>query len=94
MYAALLKDNDSIMEAEHQDLDFLSMQSFIDQRKQYDSSSQGLDYGIYKKIYKAIFEKRSVHFKSISCAAQANGYVLDPLGNIYPCWEVIGKKNI
>lgn len=92
MYAALLKDNDSIMEVEHQSLNFLSMKSFINQRKQYDSSSQGLDYGIYKNIYKAIFEKRSVHFKSISCAAQANGYVLDPLGNIYPCWEVIGKK--
>lgn len=30
-------------------------------------------------------------FQSVFCGAQSNGYILDPLGNIYPCWERIGN---
>ena len=30
---------------------------------------------------------------AIACTAQSGGNVLDPLGNIYPCWEVIGMNH-
>ena len=30
--------------------------------------------------------------KSVYCGAQANSYVLDPLGKIFACWEVVGKN--
>ena len=92
IYSALLKDNDSITLSEHQNLNFLSVGTFVDKQKEWEWAKQGQDYGLYKSIYKALSEKRFIQFKSIGCAAQAGGYVLDPLGNIYPCWEVIGNK--
>ena len=50
------------------------------------------DSGMYKKIYDALVNKHPMPFNSISCTAQAGGYVFDPIGNIYPCWEVVGQK--
>lgn len=91
-YYAILKDNDAVTASERQELSFLSPQSFLEKLSIQNAVAQSKDYDIYLNIYKAISKKQPIVFRSISCAAQANGYVLDPLGNIYPCWEVIGEK--
>ncbi len=89
VYAAILKDNDSVTAQEHENMSFLSPQSFLKrQREQNDYSESSL----CRNMYKALSEKRPVTVKSVSCASQVNGYVIDPEGGIYPCWEVIGKK--
>ena len=91
-YSAVLKDSKSITSTEYDKLDFLSAKSYIDKNKQYETLSLCQDYGTHDIIYKAILEKKAIKFRPIFCAAQAGGYVLDPLGGIYPCWEVVGKK--
>lgn len=92
LYSAILKNNDSISTDEHRKLDFLSIGSFITKNQKI-NKEWGKEYnGISKKIYKALSEKRALLLSSVFCAAQVNGYVLDPLGDIYPCWEVIGNK--
>ncbi|WP_288205892.1 SPASM domain-containing protein [uncultured Parabacteroides sp.] len=91
-YSAILKDNNSVSPLEHKNLSFLSAQSFFDKQRQQEEKDQDRDSDMYQNIYNALSKKTPITFRSISCAAQANGCVLDPLGNIYPCWEVIGKK--
>lgn len=90
-YSAILKNNNLVSPLVNNKINFLSPDSFIE--KQQDKSSQNEDSDIYQNLYNALTKKTPLIFKSISCAAQASGYVLDPFGNIYPCWEVIGKKN-
>ena len=51
------------------------------------------DYGVYNKIYCALSKHSKISFNTIYCTAQTNGYILDPYGEIYPCWESIGKKD-
>lgn len=95
LYFALLKDNDAVTSPERQDLNFLSPKTFLDKLELQNAIAQCKDYDIYLNIYKALSESRPIALKSISCGAQTNGYTFDPIGNIYPCWEVIGdKKNI
>lgn len=93
-YSAVLKDNKSVTQSEHKNLNFLSAKSYLEKQKQelIFQLERSKDCDIYHNIYKALSQSCSLAFKSIGCAAQANGYVLDPLGNIYPCWEVIGDK--
>ena len=43
------------------------------------------DNTLYHNISDAIVKKKPLHFRSVTCASQTNGYVLDPLGHIYPC---------
>ena len=91
LYSALISDNDSIQTSEHQTLHLLSLQDFMEKHKEYGTLSLAQDYGISKKIYTALKEGKPVVFQSVFCGTQSNGYILDPLGNIYPCWERIGN---
>lgn len=56
------------------------------------SSCNGYN-AIYKKIYNAIVNQKTIPLRSTYCSSQAGGYVFSPLGEIYPCWEVVGNKN-
>lgn len=91
-YLGRVRDNDSITSSAQKNLNFISIQSFIEKQQQFGSTPFRLDAGIYKNLYDAITNKQPLPYNSISCTAQSGGYVLDPLGNIYPCWEVVGKK--
>lgn len=94
LYSTLISDNDSIQTSEYQTLNLLSLQDFMKKHKEYGTLSLAQDYGISKKIYTALKERKPIAFQSVFCGAQSNGYILDPLGNIYPCWEklVIRKR--
>lgn len=93
IYLARLRDYDHFTPSEHKELSFISHESFTTKQAQLDSSPFRRDTGIYKNFYDALINKRSLPLNSISCTAQSGGYVFDPFGNIYPCWEVVGKKD-
>ena len=89
LYLAILKDNEEVTVSDHEKLNFLSTLSYVKKQQQQNEIQ---DTDIYKSIYDALIHNHPIHLKSIGCAAQTNGYVLDPLGKIYPCWEVVGKS--
>jgi len=88
-YAAILKDNDYVTVQEHEDMSFLSPQSFLKKQREQNDFTES---SICRNVYNALSEKKPIAVKSVSCASQVSGYVIDPVGGIYPCWEVIGKK--
>lgn len=51
------------------------------------------DYGITRKIEYCIKTRQLLPLTSTYCAGQSRGYVFDPLGDIYACWEVVGRKD-
>lgn len=91
-YIARLRNYYEITSEEQQGLNFISPQSFITKQRQTQLTPFTLDSGYYKDIYDALSHKRSIPFRPVACKAQSNECVLDPLGNIYPCWETVGKK--
>lgn len=90
LYNAILKNNDAVTSEEQNKLNFLSPESFMNKQETY-ANIRGR-VSIYNNVSEALESKKPLSLKSISCASQSNGYVLDPLGNIYPCWEVIGNN--
>lgn len=87
MYSALLV-NYSGVESEN----FLSQKEYVERLKEKHLEEICQDHGLSKKIQNAIESNKSIYFSSTYCGAQTKGYVLDPLGNIYPCWEVVNRK--
>lgn len=92
MYSAVLRDYETISPQEHENLDFISAESYVSGHKQENMQETCYDYGISKMFYNAMSENKAVAFRSFFCLAQVGGYVLAPLGKIYPCWEVIGDN--
>lgn len=92
LYSAPLNDNKSINISDYNKLDFLSAKAYIETHKQQGTISSCMDYGIMDAILKSIKTKKPLALKAAFCSSQISGYVLDPLGDIYPCWEIIGQK--
>lgn len=92
-YSALLSDNSSITDIEHDKLNFQPAQAYITKLKQNNALSLCQDYGIYHLVNEAIINKKPIAFRSIYCSSQAGEFILDPLGRIYPCWEVVGRED-
>lgn len=93
IYSAALNNNASIDPLDYNNLEFLSANSYVTKHKRYGTIPLCIDYGITQSVYKAISQKQPISFRAAFCSSQTAGYVLDPLGDIYPCWEVVGKKN-
>ena len=47
---------------------------------------------IFEKLYTAIKHNTRINFSSIYCGVQVSSYIFDPIGDIYNCWETIGKE--
>lgn len=92
VHSSMLQNNDSISQTEQESLDFISVKSFFNKHKEMNSLSSCNDHSTYRKIYDAITNKKPIPFQSIFCASQASEYLLDPFGKIYPCWDMVGKK--
>ena len=91
-YSALIHNNDSILSEEYEKLDIAPVKSYLEKYKEFNVEELANDYGITRKIYLALKNGSPISFHSIFCSSQYGGYVFDPLGNIYPCWEVLGKQ--
>lgn len=70
---------------------FFSQKEFIEKHQETKFEYGCHDYGTYSKLYHAIQNQKPLPYKSTFCSAQTGGCVFDPLYNMYPCWEVIGK---
>lgn len=71
---------------------FFTMKEFVQEHKDLNYKYGCKDFGVYANIYNAITKKSPLHYRSVFCGAQTASYVFDPVGNIYPCWEVIGTQ--
>jgi uncharacterized protein len=89
LYSSILRNNSHIDQEEATGLSFLSIDDYTDSKNEIGYN----DFGLNKRMHDAFTGHRSVIYRTKLCSAQANGYVLAPLGQIYPCWEVIGDAN-
>lgn len=71
---------------------FLTQSEYIKKMENLKLSDICQDHYLSDKIRSAIKNNRPISFSSTYCSSQTKGFVLDPLGNIYPCWEVVNKK--
>jgi uncharacterized protein len=49
------------------------------------------DFGLPSRIMNVLQGQRLVEFQSTFCGAQNGMYILDPCGDIYTCWELVGQ---
>jgi uncharacterized protein len=47
-----------------------------------------------ESLYRTIVHKGRYNFAATYCSAQVGMYILDPFGEIYSCWEDIGKSDM
>lgn len=47
---------------------------------------------IFKKLYTAIKHNVRINFDPVYCGVQVGAYIFDPYGDIYNCWETVGKE--
>lgn len=71
---------------------YFSEKEFIAWHKAHKLKVSSQDYGTYQRIYSAIKQAKPLSFRPTFCGAQTSGFVLDPFGNIYTCWEVVDQK--
>lgn len=68
-------------------------QQFIEKLNQFSPQwAHTRDFNIYHKIYSSLVNKTSYQLVSTICPAQYGTCLFDPCGNIFPCLEVVGKK--
>lgn len=73
-------------------LDCFSQYDFLKAHEELNYAYSCQNYGVYQNIYSAITQHKPLAFKANFCHSQVNGYVLDPFGKIYPCWDIVGKS--
>lgn len=87
--SALLRNYSDSTENTYQ---YFSQKDFIEWHKKNGSESTCQDYGVYRKIHAAIKQGKPLSFRSTFCSAQTGGFVFDPFGRIYTCWETVNQK--
>ena len=74
-------------------LNFLSSKQYISKHQEMNTLKLCKDNGIFYSIYKSLHKGNPIPFRRVFCPSQAGEYVFDPLGDIYPCWEIVGNKD-
>lgn len=87
--SALLRNYSDSTENTYQ---YFSQKDFIEWHKKHGLKSTCQDYGVYHKIHAAIKQGKPLSFRSTFCSAQTGGFVFDPFGRIYTCWETVNQK--
>lgn len=90
--AKLMKHNDVDL-SKRKDIEIPSMREYIDMHKRHNTINKCKDYDVKSRFLYAIKNNKPFPFRTSSCAITKGGVVLDPLGYIYPCWELVGKKD-
>lgn len=88
MYSALLRHHDAGVAPQN----ILSQKEYIQQIKKSNIRCSHHDYGLSNKISTAITRNSPLCLMASFCGAQNRGFVMDPLGRIYPCWEVVNQE--
>jgi len=50
------------------------------------------DYGAYSTLKNLVLGKGAVSYRSRFCGAQSGNIIFDPLGDLYSCWDVVGRS--
>lgn len=77
---------------ENKDINYVSRKEFNRMHTEIEVDIPHQDYGLYAKIITAIKNRTCLRFHSIFCGVQSGSYILDPYGDIYTCWETVGKE--
>ena len=88
MYSALLRHHDDGEVPQN----ILSQKEYIKQIKDVGIKCSYHDYGLSNNISTAIKQNSPLSLSTSFCGAQNRGFVIDPLGCIYPCWEVVNQE--
>lgn len=70
---------------------FFTQKEFLQEYDKLQLRYECQDYGAYQRIYNAIKYRKPLSLKATFCGAQTSGYVFDPFGKIYTCWEVVNQ---
>ena len=92
MYSTLLWNSESISAEEKQQLSFLSSKQYISKHQEMNTLNLCKDNGIFYSMYQSLRKGNPIPFRRVFCSSQAGEYVLDPLGDIYPCLEIVGNE--
>ncbi|WP_253270806.1 radical SAM/SPASM domain-containing protein [Paraprevotella clara] len=86
--AMLSKENSDTKDT---DIDYFSREKFNQMYAESGLTVPHQDYGVYDKVITALKNKTCIRFRSIFCGVQSGSYILDPYGDIYTCWDTVGK---
>lgn len=81
-------------ERKSSDSPILTFNQFFNLHKSIGYKFRCQDFGLYNKIRAAIVAEKCLNLKSVYCSVQTGGYVLDPYGEIYACWETVGNRDL
>ena len=87
--SALLRNNDKYFD---KNSDYFTQREFFNAHQKLKFRYGCQSFGVYTKVYDAITKQKPLHLKATSCGSQVNGFIFDPFGKIYPCWEMVGKE--
>lgn len=87
-YSALLRNYSN----ECTDFKYAGQKSYNSKHKQANFEFNCQDASLFANIYRAINKDQLLDIRSTHCVAQSGEYIFDPYGDIYPCWDVLGKK--
>lgn len=98
MYAGFLYDSENPTPTQATSINSQSSSSYFTTLTELDSKIRETQSEIFcpsdklfREVFWAITNKKSLSFNSISCASQSGAYVLDPKGDIYACMEIVGQ---
>lgn len=74
-------------------INYFDSYQFIIKHKSVNYKFDYQDYGAYKNLRYSLSQNVPLQLNPIYCNAQSSGYILDPLGDIYACWDTVGKKD-
>ena len=70
----------------------LSKSEFNSRMLQTKVPGQHKEMWIYRKLYNAMKHNALLDLTPVYCGVQVSAYILDPMGDIYNCWETVGKR--
>ena len=91
-YCALLRkdiEENSMFETPFSQIDLVN--TFYEKKKlgKLDEKAECQNYGTYN-ILKSLLLGKPLAYKGAFCGSQTGNIIFDPLGDIYPCWDVVG----
>lgn len=87
MVSALLRNHHT---TGTKDIQFMSMKEYFLSHKNVKYKYGCQHQHIYKNILNVMLGKERMNFRTTYCSTQCNGYIFDPFGHIYPCWDFVG----
>jgi uncharacterized protein len=92
IHSALLFDfNKNDQPSNNKNLNFLNQSEYNKRHKEIAYKYGCTISGVAQILLHTLIAKKRVNLASSYCAAQVGSYILDPFGDIYSCWEDVGK---